>query len=56
MGGIGHRFSPAGSPVDPGSAPSRLRHSLPWWRWGESNPRANTFLYNLYKLSQTFKL
>jgi hypothetical protein len=27
--GFGHRFSPAGSTVDPGSAPSRLRHSNP---------------------------
>src|SRR3972149_6328674 len=25
--GVGHRFSPAGDPVDPGSAPSCLRHS-----------------------------
>ena len=25
--GVGHRFSPAGDPVDPGTAPSCLRHS-----------------------------
>jgi len=28
LGRIGHRYSPAGSPVDPASLPSQLRHSL----------------------------
>jgi hypothetical protein len=27
--GFGHPFSPAGDPLDPASAPSRLRHSHP---------------------------
>ena len=31
-----------------------LTDFMDWWRWGESNPRAETFSCNFYKLSQTF--